>query len=118
MAESSSDLCMHGDLNGVVVEDSEDSSGWADSVRETDILADLVPVSEGVEKMKRPKRLRTNRRGESSNESWIDIYLRPVDTTNVGYVPLATAHADPDPKVQERLENLASMWLPLYKKSR
>ncbi|CAH9137822.1 unnamed protein product [Cuscuta epithymum] len=187
MAEKSIDLCMHNDLNGVVVEDSEDSSGWADSAREAEISSgfvpdseissgfvpdseissgfvpdseissgfvpdseipsdfvpdseilpgfvpeveilpdfipnselQLVPVSENEVGLKGRKRLRSehlDRRGEASNDSFIDIYLRPVHITNLEYFPPASAHADPDPKVQERVDAWVSMWLPLPKK--
>ncbi|CAH9117323.1 unnamed protein product [Cuscuta europaea] len=158
---------MRGDLNGVVVEVSEVSSGWANFVPEAEvssgfvpdseisfgfvpdseiffgfvphskilpgfvpeaeILPDfipdselkLVPVSEIEGGLKGIKQLRSehlDRRGEASNDSIIDIYLRPIDTTNVGYLLPAYAPADPDHRVQERLDKWVSMWLPRCKK--
>ncbi|CAH9135179.1 unnamed protein product [Cuscuta epithymum] len=160
MVVSSLVLSMQGDFNGVVVEDSEDSSGWTDFVPDGEMLPDFVPeaeilpgfvpeaeiltdvildsevgfvpISDNGEGLKSQKRLRSEqeesgslivppmhltRRGKSSYDDMVSIYLQPVDTTNVGYVPPARAHADPDWKVQERLEKLASMFLPTPKKS-
>ncbi|CAH9073660.1 unnamed protein product [Cuscuta europaea] len=127
MAEKTSIFVLHG---CVVVEDSDDVSCWPDVVPDSEDDLTLMRVEDSEEgdwsdagqKVEGlPEGLQSDtmeNRIPTSIESMASIYLRPVDTTTGEYFPPAYLPPHPVPKVQQRLEELIKIWLPLYKKRR
>ncbi|CAH9084416.1 unnamed protein product [Cuscuta epithymum] len=125
MAEKTSILVLHG---GAVVEDSDDASCCPDVVpdSEDDLTFMRIEDSEEGDWSDGGQKVEVLQEGLQSDtmetripasiQAMVAIYLRPVDTTTEEYFPLAYLPPHLDPKVQQGLDELLKIWLPLYKK--